>query len=666
MKMIFRKPKKEKACAENMADGVFSARTEGGKGEGLVERGMVSLIDIISPSAVDTTNPGRIIADGMHCAALLVVSYPYERDAGWLSDIINYGEGVEVSIFYEPLDKSKVVKEITYMIGETGAKRKAIGENQSDVDIVDTALGHARYMRRQMSLHNEDPYYLYILVLVYAESAELLEERLKSVEGALGGQDILTRRADFRHEEGFFACLPLHMISPGLKKACRRNALTMGLASTYPFVSSEFSDENGVLIGLNEHNNSLVIIDIFNTAAYKNANIVILGTSGAGKTFLLQLLAMRLRQQGIQVMVIAPLKGHEFRKACEAIGGAFIRIAPGSEDCINIFDIRKATLEEELEEDGETKKKGRNTSLLLSKIQKLHVFFSLVLPDMTREEKQDLDEKLIQVYAEKGITFDNESLYAENTGEMFTTERKFKEMPLLEDLYRLLKEDPRTERLSRQMKMLVTGSLKSFNRHTNVDLDNKYIVTDISGLNDELLPLGMFIAIDMLWDKIKEDRTKKKAIFIDEAWKLIGSENSRQAAQFILDIFKIIRGYGGSAVAATQDVNDFFKLEGGKFSKGIINNSKLKFVLQLEKEEVETLQSVLKLSEEEIAAVTAFGRGHCLFYAGERHAAVKIVASDGEKELITTDRAELEAIRIKKEKAAGLAYRDEEADAADK
>ena len=605
--------------------------------------GSVDIKDILSPSSIDTTNPFYIVVDGIYISTLLVISYPYERPAAWLSDVINYGDGVDVSIYYEPLDKSKIIKEITYMIGETGAKRKAIGENQSDVDIVDTALGHAKYMRQMMNVHNEDPYYIYILVSIYADTLEKLEDRLRAVEGMLAGKDIMTRRADFRHEDGFIACLPIHSITQSLKKSTKRNALTLGVASTYPFVSSEFSDENGVFVGINKHNNSLVIIDIFNTAIYKNANVVILGTSGAGKTFLLQLLAMRLRQQGIQVMIIAPLKGHEFRKACEAIGGTYIRISPGSEDCINIFDIRSSSFEDSFDTDVKN-------SLLLSKIQKLHVFFSLLFPDMTREEKQDLDEKLIELYKQKGITFDNESLYAdEDTNEMdiVTTKRKFKDMPLLGDLYNLLDSDIKTKRLAKLMKMLVTGSMKSFNNYTNVNLNNKYIVVDISELNDELLPLGMFIAIDMLWDKIKEDRTKKKAIFIDEAWKLIGGENCKQAAQFVLEIFKIIRGYGGSAIAATQDVNDFLKLEGGKYSKGIINNSKLKFVLQLEEEEVETLQKILKLSEEEIASVTSFGRGQCLFYAADNHVAVNIVASDAEKELITTDRAELEKIRAK-------------------
>jgi len=535
------------------------------------------------------------------------------------------------------------------MIGETGAKRKAIGENQSDVDIVDTSLGHAKYMRQQMNLNNEDPYYLYILVSVYAESREKLEDRLKSIESKLGAKDIVSRRADFRHESGFIACLPLHQLSPDLKNATRRNALTKGIASTYPFCSFEFCDDNGILVGNNEHNNSLVIVDIFNTALYKNANAVILGTSGAGKTFLIQLLALRLRLQSIPVMIIAPLKGHEFKKACLAIGGQYIKISPASDHCINILEIRKSTLELEFEDDDYTRvKEGKQESLLLSKIQKLHIFFSLVFSDMTVEEKEYLDEKLIEVYAKKGITFDNESLYTNEFESTFTLERKFKPMPILGDLYELLEQDPRTQRLSLLLKRLVKGSLKAFNQQTNVDLNNKYTVADISELKGDLLPIGMFIAVDLFWDKIKEDRTQKKVIFLDELWSLIGTSGNKLTAEFVLEVFKIIRGYGGAAVGGTQDVSDFFALDNGKYGKGIINNSKLKIVLQLEEEEAETLRKVLKLSDEEMAKVTSFARGHGLFYAGTNHIAIEFKASTEIKNLISSDRAELEEIKKKR------------------
>jgi len=224
-------------------------------------------------------------------------------------------------------------------------------------------------------------------------------------------------------------------------------------------------------------------------------------------------------------------------------------------------------------------------------------------------------------------------------------------MPVLGDLYELLEKDPKTERLALILRRLVSGSLNSFNQRTNIDLNNKYTVADISELKEDLLPLGMFIAIDLFWDKIKEDRTQKKVIILDELWNLIGSTGNKQSASFVLEIFKIIRGYGGAAIGATQDINDFLALEGGKFGKGIINNSKMKVVLQLEEEDADSLKRVLKLSEEEMAKVTTFKRGHGLFYAGSNHVAIEFQASDEERDIITTDREELEELKRKKKKS---------------
>jgi conjugal transfer ATP-binding protein TraC len=630
--------------------------------DSIFNKGLVSIPDLIAPAAIDTQSPKYIIVDGMYISTMLVISFPYQRPAGWLADIINHGEGVEVNLYYEPLEKGRLIKELTYMIGTTTATRSQMGDNQGDVDIIETSIGHARYMRQQMQTENEDPYYLYILVSVYGESLEKLEERLLSVESKLDGMDIISRRAEYRHEGGFRSSLPIHMLAPELKKSTARNALSSGLATTYPFVSSEFCDNDGIFMGLNEHNQSMVIVDIFNTALYKNANMTVLGTSGAGKTFLIQLIALRNRLQGTAVMMIAPLKGHEFKRAADGVGGQYIKISPASRDCINIMEIRKSSLEKDFDEDdgiGATDKE-ENTSFLLSKIQKLHIFFSLVFPDMTIEERQYLDDKLIEVYRLKGITFDNESLYVEET-DRFSDERKFKRMPVLGDLYELLSKDHNTTRMALLLKRLVTGSLQLFNQQTNVNLNNKYTVADISELKEDILPLGMFLAIDLFWDKIKEDITQKKVIIIDELWNLIGSSGNKQTAQFILEIFKIIRGYGGSAIGATQDINDFFALEGGKYGKGIINNAKMKIVLQLEDEDAQFLRKVLKLSDEEIAKVTTFKRGHGLFYAGSNHIAVEFMASQEEKDMITTDRVELTNLRKKRKKIKDQKMVEEEA-----
>ena len=402
-------------------------------------------------------------------------------------------------------------------------------------------------------------------------------------------------------------------------------------------------DDNGILLGVNKHNNSLVIVDLFNSAVYHNANLAILGSSGAGKTFLLQLMALRMRRKHIQIFIIAPLKGHEFYRASSGIGGEFIQISPASQNCINVMEIRliDTTAAEAL--DGPL----RDKSELAAKIQKLHIFFSLLIPDMNHEERQLLDDALIRTYAKKGITHNNDTLADP------ADPARYREMPVLGDLFDTLVESAETKRLANIINRLVHGSARTFNQQTNVNLDNKYTVLDISELTGDLLVVGMFVALDYVWDKAKEDRTKEKAIFVDETWQLIGASSNRLAAEYVLEIFKTIRGYGGAAIAATQDINDFFALDDGKYGKGIINNAKTKIILNLEEEEAMRVESILKLTETEVMGITHFQRGNGLISTNSNNIAVEFRASDLEKELITTDRYELG--RILQSKAAARA-----------
>lgn len=251
-----------------------------------------------------------------------------------------------------------------------------------------------------------------------------------------------------------------------------------------------------------------------------------------------------------------------------------------------------------------------------------------------------MDEALVTTYREKGITHDNESLIdkVENGIEVY------KKMPILGDLHEVLTRSNDTRRLATILNRYVNGSVQSFNGQTNVDLDNKYVVFDVSELSNDLLPIGMFVALDYIWDKAKEDRTKRKAIFMDEVWKLIGSGGNALTAQYVLEIFKIIRGYGGAAIAATQDINDFLSLDDGKYGKGIINACKTKIVLQLESDEAERVEDILDLSEYETMEISRYERGEGMIMANGNNIPVDVVSTDMEFELITTDRAALEQI----------------------
>lgn len=595
--------------------------------------------EFFAPQTIDYTHGKYICVDGLYHSYLLVPSQGYKSQvaAGWLSLLVNAGDGIDIDLFLSKQPKERMVQKLGQQLRINRSKIKEASDTNTDFDDLDGAIRSGYFLKNGLS-NNEDFYYMNLLITITASSVEDLEWREREMRKLLLSHDMGVCTCAFREEQAFLSALPLVSLEKHLFARSKRNVLTTGAASCYPFVSFEMCDDNGILLGVNKFNNSLAIVDIFNSMVYKNANISILGTSGAGKTFLLQLMALRMRRKGIQVFIVAPLKGHEMFRSCKNIGGEFIQISPASKNCINVMAIRKAdkTADELL--DGASLEKSE----LAAKIQRLHVFFSLLIPDMTHEEKQLLDEALIKTYALKGITHDNDSLVdPENPGQ-------YREMPVLGDLYEVLIKDSQTKRLANILNRLVHGSASTFSQQTNVNLDNKYTVLDISELSGDLLSVGMFVALDFVWDKAKENRTVEKAIFIDECWQLIGGSGNRLAAEFVLEIFKIIRGYGGSAVCATQDLNDFFALDDGKYGKGIINNCKTKIVLNLEDEEALRVQTILRLSEAELMEITHFERGNGLISTNNNNISVEFKCSPLEKSLITTDRRELQDLLLQK------------------
>ncbi len=620
---------------------VFSSYVEQGR---LDDLDHIPPTSFIAPETIDLTHSSYIKINGFYHAYLLVPSGGYKSKvaAGWLSLLINAGEGIDIDLFLQRQPKDKIQQRLGQQIRINRSKLKDASDTNSDFDDLDSAIRAGYYLKQGLA-NNEDFYYMNLLLTITASSREELEWRIQEMKKLLISQDMDIHSCVFLQERGFLSTLPLASLDKKLFELSKRNILTSGAASCYPFVSYSVCDDNGILLGVNKHNNSLVIADIFDSRQYKNANICICGCSGAGKTFTMQTMALRMRRKGIQVFIIAPLKGHEFYRACQNIGGEFIQISPASPHCINIMEIRKVDTSVNDLLDGPT----MDASLLATKIQKLHIFFSLLIPDISHEEKQLLDEVLIRTYAEKGITHKNESLIDP------AHPHRYKEMPILEDVYNILIQSEDTKRLAHILNRLVHGSASSFNQQTNVDLSNRYTVLDISELtgSSDLLTVGMFVALDYVWDKAKENRTEEKAIYVDEVWQLIGSSSNRLAAEFVLEIAKIIRGYGGSAVFATQDINDFFALEDGKYGKGIINNSKTKIILNLEDEEAQRVQSILHLSETEVMNITHFQRGNGLISTNNNNITVEFKASALEKELITTDRQELLEIVARKKQA---------------
>lgn len=608
----------------------------------------IRMAHFIAPRGIDLTHRNYTIMDGLYYSFLYIKGngYPNKVRAGWMSSLINAGEGIDVDVFLKRENRSKTIDKVAQRIRLNRTKLKSMQDTSTDYEELASSIQAGYFIKQGIANYNEDLFYMSVFVTVSARTYEELMWRKQQMTDMLKSMDMYVSDCSFQQEDALRTVMPFLQISPKLEKKSKRNVLTSGAASTYMFTSFEMSDDTGVLLGINRHNNSLCIVDLFDTKKNKNANLNLLGTSGAGKTFTMQLLALRMRMRGIQCYIIAPIKGHEFRRACNRIGGQFIKIAPGSPHCINIMEIRH-TISPEMELIDELDYSEMD-SLLAQKIQQLMIFFSLLIPDMTNEEEQMLDEALICTYGKFGITHDNDSVYADRNA----VPPKMKTMPILGDLHEELQKNEMTKRIAVIVSRFVTGSAQSFNQQTNVDLSNKYIVLDLSELKGKLLPVGMMIALDYVWDKIKSDRTKKKAIMIDEIWQLIGAGSNRMAAEFCLEIFKVIRGFGGAAISATQDLSDFFGLEDGRYGRAIINNSKNKIILNLEPDEAEFVRDTLKLTKTEIRSITRFERGEALICSNNSKVPVIIKASKEEQEMITTDRAELEAILKERQQEA--------------
>ena len=577
--------------------------------------------DYLSPSYINLTNPRYIEIDSLYYSTLLITSYYREQTELILKNLIDTNVNINISIFYEKQDMYKTIRDLTYYIGNVGVDLKEKNQNKQDIEIAAFTYNDAKYIRKEMQVNNEDLYFLYIYVTTFSSDIKELEYLLNKIEGILQSKGMQSKRAYFRQEQALKATLPIMNNSVDLKEVSKRNVLTSGLMATYPFISSAIFDEAGVFIGTNIYNNSLVFIDRYDTQKYKNANICIFGTSGAGKSFYTKLLILRYRLLGIEQYIVDPER--EYDKLCENLNGVLLKIGPGSNTYINIFDIREESLEDE------------EQGYLANKISKLIGFFNLIFGNINEEDKAIIEEKLIEVYKNKGITFDDKSLFKENKNKI-QIKPVFKDaydMPILQDFYDIL-NDEKTKIFKTKLIPFIKGSLKFFNNYTNIETKNSLIVADIYELGEENLKYGMFICTELFWNLIKKDRKIKKAIYLDEIWRLIGVTSNKEVASFIYKIFKTIRKYGGSGVAITQDISDLFSLENGTYGRSILNNSEIKTFFSLEEENIKVLEQYTDLSEKEKVEIKSLKRGECLMFVGDEHILTKIDSSDFEKEII--------------------------------
>ena len=599
-----------------------------------LEAGSTTILDILSPTAIDTKSRDYIVVDGVFHAYLYITGYGYSTTVGscWLAPLVEAGEGVNISFSFTRQNREKILSKIAQTTMLNRSRMRDVGDTRQDYEELDSAITSGLYLKDVMNRQGEDFYYMHTLIEVVADDPDTLEQRVTAVEKLCVSVDMIARRCDYANEQGFLSALPLVALDADIERKSRRNALTTGVAAAFPFVSYEHSDRNGIFLGLNLYNKSPVFLDPYDDYKYTNGNWWIGGNSGAGKSVTLQCLAGRLREQGKRVVCVIPKKGHEFRPNCEQLGGLYLRLSPSSRDCPNIMAIRRKTLDAYA---GIQELAARDDSVLADKISRLIIWYSLQKKDLTEEDKNYLDASLVECYDRYGITFDNASVVDENGA--------FKEMPIIPDWYNVLLEKAETKHLAVVLTRYVTGSAAAMGRRNHISIDNKYIVLDTSGMPDDLILPGIYWAIDVANDIIMNAGGELSALIADELWSLVGAGSNPLAAAYVQEMVKTIRGLGGIAITSTQGMQDLFSLEGGKYGKGILDSSRIKFVMQMEEQEARLIQQILNLSEEEVRQITRFRRGEGLLCIGYNHVPVAFHVTKKEYDAITTSPTDRQA-----------------------
>ena len=560
----------------------------------------------IAPRGIDFTHSDYIIKDGMYETYVFVRSNGYRNsvNAEWFERFTNFGEDVTVNLYCERRNREK-----TIMDSKMSAKMSRIkaNEKQGKVEEANEIYGSAQnamMIKESLQENSEDLYDVEVMLTVTQPTLKELRRKVSKIKMRLLADDYLITQTKFHMEEAAKMALPNLYISDIIKEKAGRNFLTSSLASTYHYSAYEMYDNDGIVLGVNASNGTIVAPNPYSgdRKKFPNANMIILGTAGMGKTFFLMTLAYSLRLQGKTVYVILPEKGHEWQAMTRAIGGEYIELAPASKDCINILDIRvqndanKAYIDDDYEAG----------NLLSKKIQQIITFIQLNMTrgEMTDEEEASLSTVLTNLYGVYGITSDNDSIWQDKNKKIK------KQMPVFGDLYKLCANDPvLSERIETIIKPYVFGNCKNLNGQTNVNFNNKFVVISTTYAGAKLAPFS-FIAVDCAYDTIKADTVNQKALIMDEVWKMMINE---YAAKYVMEIYKIIRGYGGAAISATQNLVD---LRGNKEGSEMISNAKTKFFLGMDENDAEELSEIAQLSRDDTQTIAREGRGQALMYCG--------------------------------------------------
>lgn len=601
------------------------------------ERVRSTIKTLLAPKSIDTElSPDYMVVDGMYRGFYYIRSNSYPNSmitlGGWLNGVISFGYGYDTDIFFIKGDATKKLNSI-----RNHSKWATYGLNNTEAEQVnfDAKLRNYQgtmYMKSALTSGGEDIYEMVVLVTIHAFSKEEFYQRRALMMRAATKLDIQFGECKRFQEEGFFANGFYNDLSPKLFNLSHRNITTSGVAASYPFTAFALSDPEGVAMGFHRENHSLVVYDPFDASKYPNANIAIYGASGHGKTYTMLTLLTRLRCQGIQNFVLSPDKQDEFRRVVEGVNGQFIDLSTTSNDRINMFDIMPMDSPEAKYLGGES---YSEKSWLIDKVDNLKTWFKYIVKNLSDAELAKLEKVLMEMYEDFGITKNNDSLYED---EAHTT---LKEMPIMQDFYdRICKLEGIREDIVVIFDRFITGAARNMNGHTNVDLNNLFIVFGMENIDKELLAPTMFTILEYVWAKCRQNRTQKKMISIDEGWQLLSGQD-QQVGEFVEHIFKVIRGYGGGAIFATQSVADLYK-DSNNYGNAILSCSNSKILLGMETKDINMISGELGLSQIEANSVANSAVGEALLCAGSNHIPIKVTASPYEHLMFTTSRKDLE------------------------
>ncbi len=579
-------------------------------------RGLLSINELIAPESMEIT-PHYLKLGGKFLRTVFVVSYPRFISVGWFAPVINLNSTFDIAMYFYPVKSAIILKQLKKKVGALEAQIIGDAEKGSPRDpLRETALRDIENLRDALTQGTEKFFQFALYVTLYADSVEELDRLSDVVEDMFGARLVYSKRVYYQAEQGFNSTLPLN--NDELYIAFNMNSSPV--ASSFPFVSSELTSDNGILYGINRHNNSLILFDRF---SLQNANSVVFATSGAGKSYAIKLEILRSLMMGTEIIVIDP--EYEYKHLAEAVGGTYINISLASQSKINPFDLPKAVGDQTKVED-----------IIRSAVITLKGLVRLMIGQLSYEDDSIVDRALLETYARKDITPDVDLSTAEP--------------PIMQDFEEILEGMEGGANLATRLKKFTEGTFAGlFNSPTNVEMDNQLVCFSVRDLEDELRPMAIYTVINYIWNEVRS-QVRKRILVIDEAWWMMQQEDS---AKFIYALVKRCRKYYLGVTTITQDVNDFLR---SPYGQAIVTNSSLQILLKQSPASIDLVQKTFILTESEKYLLLECGVGEGIFFAGNKHAAIKVVASYVEDQLITSDpRQLLEIEEAKKQRAADLA-----------